>query len=281
LRPSPAIRLARAAGVALILAWSLGPVALGLMTSLQPRADVAAGILVPHRFSLDGYRAVLGIGDAGGRIVSEAGAFSHALANSAIVTVESVLVLLAISLTAGYAFARLRFRGQRLVFGALLVTLVVPVFALVSPLFRIMADLGLIDSQAGLVLIYTSTNVPLSTWLVYNACRELPIEPEEAALLDGCSRLGLLWRIVLPQLRSAIAALTAILMLSVWGAFLVPLLFAPTLATKPATVLITEFVGKYTTNYPLLAAAGMLILLPPAVVAVALNRHIRGMLGGG
>jgi multiple sugar transport system permease protein len=86
--------------------------------------------------------------------------------------------------------------------------------------------------------------------------------------------------VVFPQLWSGIAAVAAIMALSVWGEFFIPLLFAPTAATKPVTVLITEFVGKYTTNQPLLAAAGILMLLPPAVLAILLSRQIRGLLSG-
>jgi multiple sugar transport system permease protein len=79
---------------------------------------------------------------------------------------------------------------------------------------------------------------------------------------------------------SGIAALAAILVLSVWGEFLIPLLLTSTMNAKPVTVLITEFVGKYTTNYPILAAGGVLALLPPALVALVLNRRITGMLAG-
>ena len=163
---------------------------------------------------------------------------------------------------------------------ALIVTLEVPVFALLAPLFQLMAGAHLIDTQLGLVLVYVSAQAPLAVWLLYNYCRELPQEPEEAALIDGCGRFAVFWRIALPQMRSGIAAVSAIVMLSVWGQFLVPLLFAPTIATKPVTVLITEFVGKYNSNQPLIVAAGMLALLPPAIVAIALNRQIRGMLSG-
>ena len=88
------------------------------------------------------------------------------------------------------------------------------------------------------------------------------------------------WRIVVPQMSSGIAALAAIVMLAVWGEFLIPLLLTSTLNSKTVTVVIPEFVGKYTTNYPLLAAAGVLAVLPPAIVALVLNRYIRGMLHG-
>jgi multiple sugar transport system permease protein len=117
-------------------------------------------------------------------------------------------------------------------------------------------------------------------WLLYNHCRDLPPEPEEAALMDGCTRWQAFRMVVLPQMRSGIAALAAIVMLLTYGQFLIPLLLGSTPSTTPVTVLITEFVGKYTTNYPILAAAGVIAVLPPAIIALLLNRHIRGMLSG-
>jgi multiple sugar transport system permease protein len=200
--------------------------------------------------------------------------------NSASVTLMSTLAILCVAISAGYAFARLRFPGRGALFWAIVATTVVPVFTVVIALFGLMADAHLIDHTLGLVLVFVSTTTPLAMWLVCNHVKELPAEPEEAALIDGCTRWQAFWHVVLPQMRSGIAALSAIVMLSVWGEFLIPLLLTSTSASKPVTVLISEYVGKYTTNYPLLAAAGVLALLPPAVVALVLNRHIRGMLSG-
>lgn len=277
-------QLVRAIGVAAIGAWSLGPVAIGLITSLSTEADVQAvpAHWLPDTPTITNYQTLLGgdIVQGGVRTSSEVRAFVSAMANTTIVTVEAVVACVVVSVFAGYAFSRLRFLGRNVAFVAVIVTLEVPIFALLAPLFQLMAGVHLIDTQLGLVLVYVSAQAPLAVWLLYNYCRELPPEPEEAALIDGCGRFAVFWRIVLPQMRSAIAAVSAIVMLSVWGQFLVPLLFAPTIATKPVTVLITEFVGKYSTNQPLIVAAGMLALLPPAVVAVALNRQIRGMLSG-
>jgi multiple sugar transport system permease protein len=267
-----------------IAAWSLGPIVVGFLTSLSPQTDVQAvpAHWLPSTLNFDGYRALLGSYQKQGGVVvtSETGSFLHAMFNSATLTLESVLVLLVLAVFAGYAFSRLHFRGRGMIFGGLIGTLVIPVFVLVVPLFRIMAELHLIGTQLGLILIYVTANAPLAVWLFYNYCREIPIETEHAALTDGCTRVQALIRVVLPQMTSGIAALAAIMMLSVWGEFLIPLLFAPTLATKPVTVLITEFFGKYTTNYPLIAAAGILALLPPALIAIFLNRYIRGMLTG-
>ena len=165
-------------------------------------------------------------------------------------------------------------------FMVLVGTMVVPIFVVVIALFKLMANAHLIDTKKGLVLVFVATLTPLATWLLYTQVREMPQEPEEAALIDGCRRWQAFVRVVVPQMSSGIAAVAAIIVLSVWGEFLIPLLLTSTMNAKPVTVLITEYVGKYTTNYPILAAAGVLALIPPAVLALVLNKRITGMLAG-
>jgi multiple sugar transport system permease protein len=281
---SPAARIARAFAIAMIVLWSLGPVALGVITSISAQTDVQAvpGRVLPHHATLDAYRGLLGgtsSARAGGT-VSERGVFTTAIRNSAVLTLLSTLAVLCVSISAGYAFSRLEFPGRRTLFWIIIATIIVPVFTLVVALFRLMADAHLIDHKLGLVLVFVSAQTPLAMWLFHNHIKELPTEPEEAALIDGCTRWQAFRKVVLPQMRSGIAALSAIIMLAVWGEFLIPLLLTSTLNSKTVTVLIPEYVGKYTTNYPLLAAAGVLALVPPAIVALVLNRHIRGMLSG-
>jgi multiple sugar transport system permease protein len=281
---SPAAQFFRAVVITVIVLWSLAPIGLGVATSLSTPADVQAvpPRSLPHHATLDAYRSLLGgTGDSrAGGTVSETGAFAHAMWNSASITLMSTLAILCVAISAGYAFARLSFPGRGALFWASVATTVVPVFTVIIALFGLMADAHLIDRKLGLVLVFVSTTTPLAIWLVYNHVKELPVEPEEAALIDGCTRWQAFWHVVLPQMRSGVAALSAIVVLSVWGEFLIPLLLTSTSASKPVPVLIPEYVGKYTTNYPLLAAAGVLALLPPATVALVLNRHIRGMLSG-
>ncbi len=190
-------------------------------------------------------------------------------------------MILIVAVLAGYGFSRLSFKGSSVLLWTVVATLIIPLFTLVVALYRLMAEFNLIDTHLGLILVFVSTTAPLAIWLFYNHCRELPQEPEEAALIDGCTRWQAFRRVVLPQMMSGIAALTAIVMLLVWGQFLIPLLLSSTSETKPVTVVITEFIGKFTPNYPLVTAAGILAMIPPAVVALALNRHIRGMLSAG
>jgi len=285
MRPSALTRSVRTLAVVAIVCWSLGPILLGLSTSLSSQSDIQAvpARWLPSHAGIDAYRSLLsgtGPNSKAGGTVTESGTFSHAMLNSATITVLSTIATLAVSIMAGYAFTRLRFRMSRALFWGILATMIVPVFTVVVALFKLMADAHLIDTKLGLVMVFVSTQTPLAIWLFHNHIRDMSGEPEEAALIDGCTRWQAFYRVVVPQMRSGIAALSAILMLATWGEFLIPLLLSSTLSAKPVTVVITEFIGKYTTNYPLLAAAGMLALLPPAIVALVLNRHIRGMLSG-
>jgi multiple sugar transport system permease protein len=283
MRPSRWGVALRALAVVLLIAWSIGPLAIGVLTSISTQQDVRAtpARWIPEDPTLSSYSSLLGgesDATATNDAAADASAYGRAIVNTVILTATSTLVILVVSVSAGYAFSRLRFRGSGVLLWSVLATLVIPTFAVIIALYRLMAELQLIDTHIGLIAVYVSALLPLAVWLMYNHCRELPVDPEEAALIDGCTRWQAFVRIVLPQMTSGIAALTAIVVLMVWGQFLIPLLLSSTEETKPITVVITEFIGKYTTNSPLLTAAGVLAMLPPAILALVLNRHIRGML---
>jgi multiple sugar transport system permease protein len=277
-------RVAKLVAVLMIVLWSVAPIVLGISTSISTQREVNAAPerLVPHAPTLKAYRDLLeGTNNQrGGGTVTEAGTFLRSLRNSTVLALVSTAVILVFATMAAYAFGRLRFRFGGALFAVLVGTLVVPIFVVVIALFKLMAEAHLIDTKRGLVAVFVSTLTPLATWLLYTQVREMPTEPEEAALIDGCRRWQAFVRVVIPQMSSGIAAVAAILVLSVWGEFLIPLLLTSTMTAKPVTVQITEYVGKYTTNYPILAAAGVLALIPPALLALALNKRITGMLAG-
>jgi multiple sugar transport system permease protein len=280
-------RIVRVVAIVAIVVWSLGPILIGVSTSLSTQREVNAvpTTWVPHHPSLQAYHDLLG-GTSGhqGGTVTEAGTFSRSVSNSAILAAVSTIFVLIFSTMAAYAVGRLRYRFGGAVLALLVGTMIVPIFVVVVSLFDVLANPpvgpSLIDTKGGLVLVFTATLTPLATWLLYTQVREMPPEPEEAALIDGCSRWKAFVRVVVPQMSSGIAAVAAITMLSVWGEFLIPLLLTQTMNAKPVTVQITEYVGKYSTNYPIVAAAGVLALIPPALLALALNKRITGILAG-
>jgi multiple sugar transport system permease protein len=277
-RFQPALPIA----VLLVCLWSFGPFAMTLLTSFStPLAAATEHSLIPSEFSADQYLALFGQGSAvvGGVTRPEIPAtFGSGILNSIILSVTSSVIIVVFAVAAGYSLARLRFRGSRVVLVVFLATLPVPSFVVIVPLFRMMSTLHLVDTYQGIVLLMVSSFTPLAVWLIYSYARDLPVELEEAARVDGCSRFGAFVRVMLPNMRSGIAAIAAIVMLSTWGDFLGPLIFATT--KQPITVVIASFVGQYSKNYALLAAAGMIAILLPAAVAIGLNRQIRGALSG-
>ena len=277
-------RLLKTVAVLAIVVWSLGPIVLGVLTSISTQRDVASvpSHWLPHDATTTAYHELLQgtQGAAAGGTVTEAGTFTRSMWNSTQLALETTAITLIVSTMAAYAFGRLRFRFGGPVLAVLVGTMVIPIFVIVISLFQVLADAHLIDTKRGLILVFVSTLTPLATWLLYTQVKEMPPEPEEAALIDGCRRWQAFVRVVVPQMSSGIAAVAAILVLSVWGEFLIPLLLTSTMNAKPVTVQITEYVGKYTTNYPILAAAGVLALIPPAIVALLLNKRIAGMLAG-
>lgn len=270
--------LPRVLTLAFVVAWSLGPIYIGVVTSLSTRSNVSTvpPQWVPHPVSFEGYAGLL----PGGEGTGTSEQFVYAFLNSVILAGVSTTVALCLAVVSGYAFSRLRFPGRRIVMTAVVGTLVVPLFLLIVPLFRLLSTYQLIGTFPGLILLYVTAFTPLGTWLFYNYVRELPVELEQAARVDGCTRFQAFVRIVLPQMRSGIAALAAILLLATWGEFTIPLIFATNDDTQPLTVIITQFVGKHSRDIPLMMAAGVISMLLPAAIALGLSKHIREMVGG-
>jgi multiple sugar transport system permease protein len=279
------IWLGKPFAVILLLLWSLGPIYWALVSSLMKPTDLTAQpphFLPPHP-TLEHYGKLLGATSSyfGTEIQSVWPQFSRALTNSLITSLGATIVTVALAALGGYAFARLRFAGRDVIFALVTATLAIPAYTVMIPLYRMMVALGLIDTYLGVTLIYTSAFLPLALWLMRSFYAVLPTSLEEAAALDGAGRLYTLCRIVLPLAAPGLIAAALLTFLSAWGQFIVPLVFSPTLGTKPLTVLIPEFVTKNYVDYGLMNAAGILAIVPPILLVIFLNRYlIRGLTAG-
>ncbi len=254
----------------LILIWTLAPIYWALRTSLLHETDMAATPIkyFPSPISLENYLSLLGFNENS----TIWGSFSHALMNSLLTCLIATLIVVVIAVLSGYAFARLEFRGRDTFFILVLVTMALPAYAVIIPLYKIMIDLGLVDTLTGITLIYVSAYVPLSIWLMRNYFKTIPRELDEAAMIDGASRLRALWTILPLSLPGMVTA-AILAFLNAWGQFLIPLVFAPA-KTKPLTVLITEFNGRYTMDYGMITAAGIITMIPPILIVLLLNRYL-------
>jgi multiple sugar transport system permease protein len=178
---------------------------------------------------------------------------------------------------AGYAFARLRFKGRDLLFVAYLGTLMVPLTVTVIPQFILMRIFGWTDTPWSMIVpgLFGSA---FGTYLMRQFFRTLPEELEEAAILDGCSPWQVYWRVLLPHTRPALMVLAVLTWTNVWNDFLWPLLMIQRNSISPLTLGLVHLQGEYTSKWPVLMAASTLILLPLVVIyAVAQRAFIRGI----
>ncbi|HKR98757.1 MAG TPA: carbohydrate ABC transporter permease, partial [Candidatus Dormibacteraeota bacterium] len=207
--------------------------------------------------------------------------FRASLVNSLIVASATVAISITVGVFGAYAFARLRFRGARTSQLLFLSTYMVPPIALVIPLYLIMVRLHLLNTRLGLIVVYCTFATPFVLWIMGNYFQTIPRDLEDAARIDGCSRIGALFRVVLPLSRAGLFSTMLFAFLIAWDEFLYALIFTSTTASKTIPVAIAEFTGRYTTDFGLQAAGGILAAVPPVLIAVVFQRYIVGGLSSG
>jgi len=256
----------------------LAPFAWLVIASLASQADLLALPLrwIPHHLSFDRYSEIFT--SRAGTIFAN---FRSSLVNSLIVATATVVISMTIGVFGAYAYARVRFRGARTSLLLFLSTYMVPPIALVIPLYLIMVGLHLLNTRLGLILVYCTFAVPFVLWTMGNYFQTIPPDLEDAARIDGYSRLGAMFRVVLPLARPGLLATTLFVFLIAWDEFLYALIFTSTPAAKTIPVAIAEFTGRYTTDFGLQAAGGILAALPPVLIALLFQRHIVGGLATG
>lgn len=210
-----------------------------------------------------------------------AGAFRQSIVNSLVVAGGTVAVSMGVGVFGAYAFARLRFRLRRLVLMVFLGTYMLPPIALLITLYLLMSSLGLLDTRLGLIIVYCSYVTPFVLWIMSNYFLSVPPELEEAARIDGCSRMGALLRVILPVARPGLFATLMFAFLLAWDEFLYALIFTSTSAAKTIPVAIADFSGRYSTDFGLVAAGGLIASVPPVLLAVAFQRWVVGGLAAG
>jgi ABC-type glycerol-3-phosphate transport system permease component len=199
--------------------------------------------------------------------------FGPLLLHSLIVAVGSTALALVLGLFAAYALARLRFRGKRFLALWILSTIMFPPVVAVIPVFIMAGRLQLIDRYLTLIVPYAAFNLPLVIWVLRSSIQQIPEEIEDAALVDGASRLKIITQIVLPLAAPGIATAGILSMLLAWNEFL----FALTLTrsqVKTAPVGISEFTGMFGTQWGSLSAAATTIVAPVVIMALLLRRHL-------
>jgi raffinose/stachyose/melibiose transport system permease protein len=209
------------------------------------------------------------------------GALGGALFNSILVTAGSVLVILAISSLAAYPLARVTARWSRGIFVLIMLGLMLPFQLAALPLYQTMRDLGLLGTPWALILFYSGLQVPFTTFLYVGFLRALPVDFEDAALIDGCSHFEVFRYVVFPMLKPITVTALVLNAVSVWNDFFTPLLYLSGSDQQTMPVAIAGFVGQYVSQWNLIFAALVISIVPVLAVYFALQRSIINGFAGG
>ncbi|HEV7263589.1 MAG TPA: carbohydrate ABC transporter permease [Falsiroseomonas sp.] len=289
----PRAMLGRAALYAVLAAITFlvcFPLIWAFFTSMKPKDEIFLWppTLWPSTWTLENYRALLEGREtyfqAGGTTTGTpppSAFFLDWFINSVIVSVGTTLISTSVSTLAAYSLTRFRFPGQRAVPFLALVGYMVPSIIFVFPMFLVMADLRLTDTLLSLILGYVCITLPFSLWLMWAFFRSVPIEIEEAALVDGASRLRVFWEIVLPTAWPGIVAAAIFTLIVSWNDYLFGRVFINSMENLPLTVGVMHFFDGTHVDWGLMMASSVLMTVPMAILFMALQRHLVAGFGAG
>ncbi len=260
------------AGMLVLLAVTLFPFYWMVNTSLKPQSEVFQS--PPTLFSFNWTLA------AYGRVLATR-AVGRYFWNSAVVSVGATLLAVGLSALAAYGFSRFRMRWERPLILVLLFTQMLPGTLLIIPYFQLMAKLQLINTYGALILAYVSFALPFSTWMLIGFFRSIPLELDEAAMVDGCGRLRAFWRVILPLSVPGLVAVGIFTFLLAWNAYVFALVLTTDPKMFPLSVGIANMMGEYQVLWNEMMAAAVLATLPVFILYGFLERYlVQGITAG-
>ncbi len=203
------------------------------------------------------------------------------LLNSAIYSVCTVMATALLAIPAGYAFGTMRMRGGQVLFVVLLVGMMVPVTAVIVPMYYDFLSWHLLGNYGGLVAANTALSVSFGVFWMRSFFRTVPSPVLESATVDGATRWGTLWRVCVPMGRPAVTVMGLLVFMWTWNGYLLPLVLVPSSAMQPGALMLGNFQQRYGTEYSLMAAGAVILALPIVVGYVVFQRRlIAGILSG-
>ena len=268
----------------LVAVFFLAPFSWLVLTSFMHESDAMA---VPLRLlrappTLENYATF--VAPSGTRSIVGSRAAENTMPgiwNSMLAATGTAVLNLVLGVLAGYSFARLRFPGRTSVLFLYLGSRMVPGIALIVPLYLVIQRAGLLDTLLALVVTYLTFTLPFTIWLLKSYFQGIPRELEEAALVDGCGFWRMMGRVLLPAAAPGLVAAAMFAFMTAWNDYLFAVILTSSMAAKTAPVVVAGFATDVTTERTLMAAGGVLAVVPPLVLAFLFQRLIvQGLVSG-
>src|SRR5215471_4886854 len=255
-----------------VVAFAGLPILWTLLTSLKYEADIITSTMtyLPRRITFENYVAIW-----------ERSNFPTLLLNSAITTAITTTICIAVGVLAAYAFARCRFTGRRELMVSYLVVRMFPAVMIIIPLFILMRNVGLLDSRLGLALAYTAFLLPVFVWMMKGFFDGVPPDLEDAARIDGATRVGAMVRVVLPLVVSGLVATAVFVAIGAWNEYLFALMLTSSTGSRTWPVGLQLMVGEFQLPWGTLSAGGIISIAPVVLLFALMQRAmVRGLTAG-
>ncbi|MDX6253653.1 MAG: multiple sugar transport system permease protein, partial [Kribbellaceae bacterium] len=258
-------RIARFGGLGICLLFTVFPLYWILVTSFKDPGSIFAYPLKywPNDFSLENYRGLFGQSN-----------FAVFLVNSLIVSTVAAALATVISLLSAYVLARFEFVSKGAVMGAFLVTQMIPGFIALGSLYILMTKLYLVDNRFGLILVYVAVSIPLCTVMLRGFFENVPASLEEAAMVDGCSRLSALFRVLVPVMTPGLAASYIFNFVNCWNELFLSVTLMNSDSNKTIPAALNGFISSYNIDWGSMSAAAVLSIVPTMVLFAFASRYI-------
>jgi raffinose/stachyose/melibiose transport system permease protein len=205
----------------------------------------------------------------------------NALLNDVIITVFAVALIIVLGACASYPLARYKTRFNRFIYSLIISCMIVPQLTILVPLYKIMADIRAINQYWGIILLHVTFFLPLTVFLYTGFISTIPKELDEAALIDGCSKIGVFFRIIFPLLKTITAAVTILAGCSIWNDYQFSIFFLNKREVMTVTVALSQFISQFQNNLNWVAAGCFIGMFPLAILYLSLQKYfVKGMVEG-
>ena len=259
------LQVLKVMGLTLWMLITLFPLYWILLTSFKPASQIAEYPVRywPRKLSFANYTGLFSKSD-----------FGQYMLNSLVVATSAALVATCIALLSGYVLSRFTFRGKGTVMIAFLVTQMIPAFIALGPLYQMFTKLGFVDSRFGLVLIYITMTIPFSSIMLRGFFDNVPDSLEEAAMVDGLTRMSALWRVIVPVMLPGIIATFIFNFVNVWNELFLSVTLINSDSKKTIPTALNGFISSYNIEWGPMSAAAVLTILPTMVLFAFASRWI-------
>jgi multiple sugar transport system permease protein len=259
--------------VILVLIFIYLPVMWLVISSISTRSELLSVPLhwIPENPTLRNYISILLPGSATSEV---ARTFKITLRNSLVIATSVTLISLLVGSLGAYALVRIRFRFYEILLIGIIATRMIPEVSLVIPLYIIAARIHILNTPLVLIATYLCFSLPFAIWLMAAFFQTIPLELEDAARIDGCSRIRTLFQIIMPISAPGLVSTALFVFLLAWDEFFFALIFTSTVDAKTVPVAIAEFTGRYVVDVTAMMTGGVLAAIPPVILALIFQRYI-------